>query len=122
VSFEKIHRKLSNLANPKKAKILKGFFKPGPGQYGEGDVFLGISVPISRKLAKEYEDLHDKEVLELLRSAIHEERLLSLLILIRKYPRGKGEEKNTKMPRSMLRYTIERFPEAKRKRYLNGEI
>jgi 3-methyladenine DNA glycosylase AlkD len=93
VILEEIHGKLRNLGNAEKAKILRGFFKTGPGEYGEGDVFLGIKVPVLRKLAKEYSDLDDQSVLKLLQSAIHEERLLSLLILTRKYCRGTDEEK-----------------------------
>jgi 3-methyladenine DNA glycosylase AlkD len=93
VILEEIHGKLRNLGNAEKAKILRGFFKTGPGGYGEGDVFLGITVPVLRKLAKGYSDLDDQSVVKLLQSAIHEERLLSLLILIRKYCRGADKEK-----------------------------
>lgn len=72
----------------KKAKVLQSFFKTGPGEYAEGDVFLGISVPVLRGLAKEYGDIPIKDTLRLLKSGIHEERLLALLILIIKYGRS----------------------------------
>jgi 3-methyladenine DNA glycosylase AlkD len=83
-----IHKHLKKLANPDKAKILQGFFKTGPGEYGEGDRFLGIVVPVIRKLVKQYKDTHVGEVGKLLKSAIHEERLLSLLLLVRKFEKG----------------------------------
>lgn len=83
-----IRRHLQKLANPDKAKILQGFFKTGPGEYGEGDRFLGIVVPVIRKLAKQYQDTPIGEVKKLLTSAIHEERLLALLMLVQRYQKG----------------------------------
>jgi 3-methyladenine DNA glycosylase AlkD len=64
------------------------FFKTGPGEYGEGDIFLGIQVPVLRKISREYERLPLPEVQTLLASPVHEERLLSLLLLIRAYTKG----------------------------------
>ena len=84
----KIRTNLEKLADKQRAKVLQRFFKTGPGEYGEGDMFLGIRVPELRKLAKEYQDITTKEVEQLLKSAIHEERLLALLILVRTYSRG----------------------------------
>ena len=73
--------------------MLRRFFKTGPGEYAEGDLFLGVTVPVLRKLAKQFKDIELKSAVELLRSSVHEERLLALLILIFKYrgssPRGK---------------------------------
>ena len=92
-SLEKLRSKLRTMADPEKAKVLQRFFKTGPGQYGEGDVFLGIQVPALRKLAKENPDLDEAAFQVLLRSSIHEERMLSLLILIQKYVRGTDEER-----------------------------
>ena len=85
-----IKSKLRELANKKNAEIAQRFFKTGPGEYGEGDKFLGIRVPVLRKLAKEYQTITVEETEHLLKSPIHEERQLSLFILISIY--SKGEE------------------------------
>lgn len=98
-----LKKELRNKANPGKAKILQRFFKTGPGEYGQGDVFWGIAVPETRKIARKYADLGLKEVVELLHSKIHEERLAALLIMVEKFQKGKEKEeifkaylKNTK--------------------------
>jgi 3-methyladenine DNA glycosylase AlkD len=90
---QNIQRKIQELGNSEKAKVLQRFFKTGPGEYGEGDVFVGVKVPELRKLAKEYQEITVKEVKQLLRSAIHEERLLALFILVLKYSKGNETEK-----------------------------
>jgi len=84
---------LTALAHPEKAKILSGFFKTGKGEYGEGDIFLGIPVPEQRKIAKKYSDLPLKDIRKLLSSEIHEYRLVALFILIRQYGKGNKAEK-----------------------------
>ena len=83
--IEKIKKDFIKLKNPTKAKILSGFFKTGKGQYGEGDVFLGITVPLQRKLAQEYLSLSQPNIQKLLDSKIHEHRLTALFILIKQY-------------------------------------
>lgn len=95
MTVHEIRTKLEKLGNKQKAKILQRFFKTGPGEYGEGDVFLGIRVPELRKLAKEYQDITIKEVEQLLKSSIHEERLLALFILVRAYSKGDESAKKT---------------------------
>lgn len=72
---------LTKLSNRSKAKILSGFFKTGKGEYGEGDIFLGINVPAQRNLAKKYASLSFRDIRTLLQSNIHEYRLVALLIL-----------------------------------------
>ena len=91
--FDDIRKELQKMADPKKAKVLQRFFKTGPGQYGEGDIFLGVTVPDSRKLAKRYSNIGLGEVKVLLDSAIHEERIVALLILIQKYKDASGNGK-----------------------------
>lgn len=86
--IQEIRAMLRKLGNKRRAAISQRFFKTGPGEYGEGDCFLGITVPELRKLAKEYQAIALAEVAQILRSTIHEERLLALLILIRAYARG----------------------------------
>jgi 3-methyladenine DNA glycosylase AlkD len=88
MNVQNIQAKLKQLGSKEKAKILQRFFKTGPGEYGEGDVFLGVKVPELRKLAKEYDGITIPQARRLLTSAIHEERLLSLFILVRKYQKG----------------------------------
>ncbi|MDD2708011.1 MAG: DNA alkylation repair protein [Verrucomicrobiae bacterium] len=88
-----IRKQLHSFANPAKAAILQRFFKTGPGEYGEGDVFIGVVVPTLRKLAAQGRDLPMEQVRLLLRSPIHEERLLALLILVIKFQKGgEGEQ------------------------------
>ena len=84
---------LKKQANPKQAKIYLRFFKTGKGEYGEGDEFLGIKVPVSRKIAKEFKDLALPEIQELLNSKVHEERLIALFILTEQYRRKDFEQK-----------------------------
>ena len=84
---------LKKFGNPEKAKFLSGFFKTGKGQYGEGDIFLGIAVPKTREIAKKYAEINFKGVEELLNSKIHEERLASLMILVEKYKKDDAQGK-----------------------------
>jgi len=73
---------------------LQGFFKTGQGQYGEGDIFLGIRVPEVRKLAKEYKDIPLKEALTLLKSPYHEVRLFALIALVNAFAKGDQSTQN----------------------------
>src|SRR6185369_9657052 len=80
--------RLRRLANEETAKTLRWFFKTGPGQYGEGDVFIGIKVPPLRKVASEFKTASLRTIEALLRSKIHEERALALMILVRQFERA----------------------------------
>jgi len=77
-----LQARLRTLGNPKDATFLAGFFKTGTGQYGEGDQFIGVRVPMIRMVAKESKGLPLAEVECLLHSPIHEERLAALVILV----------------------------------------
>jgi 3-methyladenine DNA glycosylase AlkD len=83
-----LQRRLRDLGSPEAAVLAARYFKTGPGQYGEGDVFVGIRVPVLRKLAREHCRLPEDEVLVLLRSDVHEDRCLALLILVLIAARG----------------------------------
>ena len=91
--LKKLKFDLQKYSDKRKAKIAQRFFKIRPGEYAEGDIFLGITVPMLRILSKRYQSLAFNETLRLLKSRIHEERLLSLLILILKYRKVDLSEK-----------------------------
>jgi 3-methyladenine DNA glycosylase AlkD len=88
MTAQEIQKRLQQFATRKKAKVLQGFFKTGPGEYGEGDVFLGVVVPDIRRVAREFQAAPLSEIKTLLASAIHEERLLSLLMLVHAFTKG----------------------------------
>ena len=89
-----VERALHALANARDAAILQRFFKTAPGEYGEGDQFLGIRVPRLRHLARRFRELPLEQVLNMLRSPWHEERLLALLLLVDLYRRGTDAERD----------------------------
>ncbi len=91
--LEELNKEIESCANPEKAKVLQRFFKTGKGQYGEGDVFLGITVPIQRKIAKKFKELPISDIQKLLDSKVHEKRLIALLILIEHYKKVSEDEK-----------------------------
>lgn len=88
-----LRKKIKSLANPEIAKTLQWFFKTGKGEYGEGDIFIGLKVPTLRKIAREFGDLNFTELKILLGSEVHEERLISLLILVDKFEKGDEKER-----------------------------
>jgi 3-methyladenine DNA glycosylase AlkD len=90
--IKSLRNEIKKSANPQKVKILQKFFKTGKGQYGEGDIFIGLMVPESRKISKKYLNLTFKEILILLSSKIHEERLICLLILVDKFKKATQNE------------------------------
>lgn len=85
---------LRKTATSEKAKASAWFFKTGPGQYGEGDQFIGATVPEQRKVARAFKDLPLDQVEKLLKSPIHEERLVALFILVGQFQ--KADEKTKK--------------------------
>jgi 3-methyladenine DNA glycosylase AlkD len=88
LSARAVMRALAALGTPEKAKTSAWFFKTGAGQYGHGDVFLGVTVPEQRKLAKDHAALPLAELETLLASKVHEHRLTALLILVRQFEHG----------------------------------
>jgi 3-methyladenine DNA glycosylase AlkD len=89
--IDHINTRLETLADEPTAEILQRFFKTGPGEYGEGDRFRGIRVPVLRKLCREFRHAGIEVISALLDSPWHEDRLLALLLLIERY-RASGEE------------------------------
>lgn len=81
-------KEIQSKANPEKAKLLQRFFKTGKGEYGEGDIFLGLTVPIQRIIAKKYKDISLPKLQELIKSKFHEYRLIALLILTYKFEKA----------------------------------
>lgn len=95
MSLIALRAQLKKLENPGQAKVYLRFFKTGKGEYGEGDKFLGIKVPVSRQIAKQFRDLTLPEIDGLLHSEIHEERLIALFILTEQY--RKADETKQKL-------------------------
>ena len=87
-----IKNEMIKLANKKIAEHSQRFFKTGKGQYGEGDIFLGIRVPVLRKIAKKFRRISLAEVSKLLESKFHEERLLSILMLVNLFKSGDEDD------------------------------
>ncbi|MBC7929008.1 MAG: DNA alkylation repair protein [Rubrivivax sp.] len=88
MNAKEISARLRSLGDERIAQGSRRFFKTGPGEYGEGDLFIGVRVPELRRFAREYQSVSTGEVAQLLSSAVHEERLLALLLLVRIYERG----------------------------------
>src|SRR5204863_9651030 len=93
MNLEALRRDIRALGSPERAKHSLRFFRTGPGEYGEGDKFLGLTVPELRKLVRKYRALDDDAALELLASPWHEERLAALLLLVDGYKRGDGRRR-----------------------------
>ncbi len=94
MSLPAIRKALRAAADPKKAAFLPSFFKTGKGQYGEGDKFIGVTVPVIRAVARKHTQLPLGDIEILLKSPIHEERLLSVIILSNQYAKAdeRGKE------------------------------
>jgi 3-methyladenine DNA glycosylase AlkD len=90
-----LKEELKEKIDKKKARILQRFFKTGKGEYGEGDVFLGITVPKVRKIAKKYRHLEPEDLRKNICSKFHEERQTCLFVLVEKFKKAKeGDREN----------------------------
>ena len=94
ITATEIRKELKKLASVKAARLALRFFKTGAGQYGEGDRFLGVTVPSLRVIAGKYRAMPLAQILPLLRSRFHEERMLALLLLVQKSAAGSEGEKS----------------------------
>ncbi len=92
--MDKIDEQINKFASPEKAKANAWFFKTGKGEYGEGDKFAGLTVPQCRIVAKNNRELSLSEIAGVLKSEIHEKRLIALLILVNKFQNSNDREKN----------------------------
>ncbi|HUT64913.1 MAG TPA: DNA alkylation repair protein [Spirochaetota bacterium] len=102
---DSIKKALSSCADPKKAAHLQRFFRTGPGEYGEGDRFLGIKVPDGRAVAKRYyKDVSFNGIGELLESEIHEHRLTALFMLVLKFEKSRDETEKARIIDLYLKY------------------
>lgn len=93
-SLAALRRELKASANPRRATSSLRYFKTGPGEYGEGDRFLGLSVPQLRSLSRAYQELPRRDLATLVKSSWHEERALALMILVRRYARATPEQRD----------------------------
>lgn len=104
IKAAEVQARLEELGDPGHARVLQGYFRTGPGEYGEGDRFLGIRVPVLRKLAREHRGMPLEQTAELMRSPWHEARLLAVLLLADAYARG-GEQARDAVYRLYLENT-----------------
>ncbi len=99
--IDKVREEIKQSGDPQKAIFLQRFFKTGKGGYAYGDKFLGISVPAQRQIAKKFKSLELPDIEKLITSPIHEERLISLFILVDKFKKG-----NEKMQEEIFNFYL----------------
>lgn len=100
----KIQKDIRSHKDESRRKSLQRFFKTGPGEYAEGDIFIGLTVPQSRTLAKKYAEIPLQSIEGLLKSKIHEERLIALLILTKRFADA-DEKEQTRIYKLYLKST-----------------
>lgn len=95
---QQIEEALQMLSTPERAVQMPRYFKTGKGEYGEGDIFYGVSVPDQRSVAKEfYKEISLEELSDVLKSELHEMRLTAILILVAKYEKAKSSTEKRKL-------------------------
>lgn len=95
--LQALRQEIQAQANPEQAAQAQRYFKTGPGEYGEGDRFLGLRVPAQRALARKYRELKREDLHSLLQSPWHEERLTAALILLEQYQRSRKDDEKTEL-------------------------
>jgi 3-methyladenine DNA glycosylase AlkD len=83
---------LRKISSSERALVSAGFFKSGKGEYGEGDVFIGVTVPEQRNIARQFPDLPFEEIVKLLKDKVHECRLTALIILVERFAKASPQE------------------------------
>ena len=91
--FELIDKELKQNASKLEAKKLQKYFKTEKGEYGEGDIFLGLNLDLLNQIAKKYKNIDFNDIKKLLKSKYHEERTLSLIMLVNLYKNKKSDKK-----------------------------
>jgi 3-methyladenine DNA glycosylase AlkD len=91
--LQKLIKELQEASSEERAKVSQRFFKTGKGEYGEGDIFIGLTMPDLRRISGKYNDLNLVKIQELLNSKIHEHRMSALVILVNKYKKADEREK-----------------------------
>jgi 3-methyladenine DNA glycosylase AlkD len=102
--MNKIQQELKKKSDPKRAKNLQWFFKTGPGQYGEGDIFIGVTMPEIRKIVLNYYSNYTfSEISSLIYSQIHEERMAGFLVILEKYKKSKSKKEKRQLISYLLK-------------------
>ncbi|TFH16390.1 MAG: DNA alkylation repair protein [Lentisphaerales bacterium] len=91
--MEEIKKTLRKMGDPERAGHAQRYFKTGKGEYGEGDRFIGIRVPALRQCAKSYAETPLKDALQLLKSPVHEDRMVALFLMVARFKRGSEQER-----------------------------
>lgn len=91
-SAKAVRHALREIASPERAQSSKRFFKTGPGEYAQGDQFIGISVPDQRNIAKQFRELELSQIKELLHDPVHECRLTAIFILVAQFKKTRTQE------------------------------
>ena len=104
--MHKLQIELRKLAKPEKIPIYKNFFKTREGEYGEGDEFIGVTVPDSRKVARANIDISYEDLLHILKSRVHEDRLCALIILVYKFEKAKIEREKKQAVDFYIKYHL----------------
>jgi 3-methyladenine DNA glycosylase AlkD len=118
--MQSLIKELKKLSDPVRAKHSQGFFKTAKGEYGEGDIFLGITMPLLRTVSRKYTHLDLKDLEKLLYSKIHEHRMIALLITVLQYKKLPEIPKSRSESLSSAKLTEDSHPRGKA--HLQGKV